>query len=90
MLNTLKILTTALLISLFGCDGVEVNLGEDESAEKNNNDDDEFEQNIICTEDAMLVCKEITSGVYIETALGREGPKCEFPTDCLVDIELCK
>jgi hypothetical protein len=40
MLSTLKILTAALMISLSGCAEVDVNLGEEESAKKNKDDDD--------------------------------------------------
>jgi hypothetical protein len=48
------------------------------------------QQNFICTDDAMLVCKEITSGIYIEAAVGREGPECKFPTEGAVDAKYCK
>ena len=134
MLNTLKILTAALLISVSGCDGVDVNLGEEESAEKNKDDEggkacpaiaqlfcvekepgiyeslagtqdaecqsiapegkvvdyELCDQSISCTEEAKLVCKELSTGVYIETGIGRQGPKCEFPTEGVVDAEYCK
>jgi hypothetical protein len=48
------------------------------------------QQNYICTDDAMLVCKEITSGIYIEAAVGREGPECKFPIEGAVDAQYCK
>lgn len=133
MLNTLKILTAVLLISASGCDGVDVNLAEDESAEKNKDDeigktcpeiaqlfcvekepgiyeslagtqdaqcqsvapagkivDDTLcEQNYACTEEAKMVCRQLTPGIYMEQGVGRQGPECKFPTDGVVDASFC-
>lgn len=44
-----------------------------------------------CTEEAMVVCRQIVPGVYLYTAVGRESPGCKFPTfDDAVEVSLCE
>jgi hypothetical protein len=48
------------------------------------------DQQYACTEDAMVICREISRGIYMEDAVGRQGPECKFPTEGAVDASFCK
>jgi len=141
MLRLMKVLSSALILSLAACDTLDANLGdaaneEDSSDNKSGNGDKQgtsdcapngrlycvetapgvfesktntldaqchivkpegkivdlslCEQHHACTDDAMMVCRQLSPGIYIETGVGREGPKCEFPTDGVVDASFCE
>ena len=84
MLRTL--LSILFLVSWTTISSCSIEPFKDKSDDNSPDEPDE----VACTLEAKVICRETSTGEYTSTSVGRQGPDCEFPTyEDEVDYSLC-